>query len=773
MEHTEQYIKSQLFELLQSDSDDYSQILTLSNELAQMDKRNIRFSVDAGIITRLGKELVGKGETAISELIKNAYDADATYVNLVFKNAFRPGGTLIIEDDGCGMNFDELVNGFMRISSSDKIHNPITTIFKRKKAGKKGIGRFATQRLGDILTIITQKKESKQAIKTTIKWNDFGIDQELSNITSNVIYIPKQREQGTTLIIEKLQDSWSDIAITRAYKYTENLLLPEPLSEGRKAWDAKRYDHGFKAYLYRDKVSEETIVINEDIAFLNHALATIEGYIDSNGYAFWKVHSDKIDIPYTGFNKIGAERENDDLPFSHIHSIHFKTRYFIYSKELIPKTLFTYIKNLGNELGGIKLYRNGFRVPPYGEGQNDWLGLDESVRRRTYIFPHQNQSFFGFVEIDDAATDLFEETSSREGLIENDAYAELRDFVYRAIISACQVVASIREKKQTANQKNWKKSSTEKIEEAINELHRMSSENTSSENRETDDKQDESNEQKEYFKRIVQQLSEGYNEGKEEKDRLIDEINMLRIFAALGLIIGEFIHEIKNYLPGFKAEVEYLQKLLQNNSDAIDRINLLQTNIKAFYSYTSFFDKSISRNVQRDIEPINIKERISSFYDTIKNNCKKAHIDLTTNLDKRSVLLSDLTTIPMHPSEWASILFNLYTNSKKAIKKSTEKNNGKIDISCGESSNYIYVDFSDNGIGVDEKIRDRIFDAFVTTTSAASSNSDDIETYTGTGLGLKIVKDIISSYNGNIYLKPESNIGYTTTFRIEIPKNNV
>ena len=144
------------------------------------------------------------------------------------------------------------------------------------------------------------------------------------------MYVPKQREQGTTLIIEKLQDSWSDTAITRAYKYTENLLLPEPLSEERKAWDAKRYDPGFKAYLYRDKISEETIVINEDIAFLNHALATIEGYIDSNGYAFWKVYSDKIDIPYTGFNKIGAQRENDELPFSHIHSIHL-------AKTLFPK----------------------------------------------------------------------------------------------------------------------------------------------------------------------------------------------------------------------------------------------------------------------------------------------------------------------------------------------------------------------------------------------------------------------------------------------------
>lgn len=153
---------------------------------------------------------------------------------------------------------------------------------------------------------------------------------------------------------------------------------------------------------------------------------------------------------------------------------------------------------------------------------------------------------------------MFEETSSREGLIENVAYAELRDFVYRSIISACQVVASIREKN---------KQQIRKIGRSHPQKNRRSNKWTTPnvfwkyliKNKEADDKQDESNEQKEYFKRIVQQLSEGYNEGKEEKDRLIDEINMLRIFAALGLVIGEFIHEIKNYLPGFKAEVEYLQ----------------------------------------------------------------------------------------------------------------------------------------------------------------------------------------------------------------------
>lgn len=248
----------------------------------------------------------------------------------------------------------------------------------------------------------------------------------------------------------------------RAYKYTDSLLLPEPLSNERIKWDANRQDPGFKAQLYRDSISEDNLIINEDIAFLNHALAIIEGYIDEQGHGFWKVSSDKIEIPYTNYTPIGATRDEDDRPYSQVRNVHFKTRYFIYSSDLIPKTLFTYIKNLGNELGGIKLYRNGFRVPPYGEGQNDWLGFDESVRRRNFLFPHQNQSFFGFVEIDDAAADLFEETSSREGLIENVAYDELRDFVYRSVTAACQTVASIRNKKQTANQKNWEKSSSEK-----------------------------------------------------------------------------------------------------------------------------------------------------------------------------------------------------------------------------------------------------------------------------------------------------------------------
>lgn len=760
----EKEIKAELSELLKSETSDYSAILALSNELAQLDSEHVRFSVDAGLINRLGKELVGKGETAISELIKNAYDADAKKVDLVFKNALKPGGTLIIDDDGSGMTYEELINGFMRISSSEKIHNPISPIYKRRKAGRKGIGRFSTQRLGRKLTIITQTEDMDCALRAIIKWDEFITDRNLSEICSSIDNIPKQKKKGTTLIIESLNDSWTDTAIKRAYKYTENLLIPEPLSAERRKWDEDRNDPGFKANLYREFISKENSIIDERSAFFDHALAVIEGYVDNDGNGFWSVTSSKLDIATKGYRPIGKSRENNLSAFSYIHDIYFKTYYFIYDADLIPKSMFSYVKNLGNESGGIKLYRNGFRVPPYGESGNDWIGLDESVRRRTYVFPHQNQSFFGFVEIGDSSQNLFEETSSREGLIENKAYQEMTDFLYRAIIAAGLEIASIRQKKQTANQKNWSKRGKDKIKEGLDDLKRLTGSESAQDSERTSD-----NDRQQQYRDIYEKISEGLAEDSSETQALIDENNMLRVFAALGLVIGEFVHEIKNYLPGFDAEISYLNGLLTDNRTAKERLSLLKNNVDAFSSYTLYFDKSISRNVSRDLEPIHIKERISTFLKIIERNALKAHIKINTNLDDDVILLSDMTTVPMHPSEWASILFNLYTNSKKAIRKSG-LNSGHIKIECGENDSNIFIDFSDNGCGVDPTIKDRIFDAFVTTTGVASHNSSDIDVHTGTGLGLKIISDILSSYNGFICLKESPTPGYKTTFRIEIPK---
>jgi len=89
---------------------------------------------------------------------------------------------------------------------------------------------------------------------------------------------------------------------------------------------------------------------------------------------------------------------------------------------------------------------------------------------------------------------------------------------------------------------------------------------------------------------------------------LIDENNMLRILAGVGLVIGEFVHEIQRFLPGFNAEINFLKNTLKDNEDIIKRVELLDENVKAFTIYTSFFNKAISRNVFRELEPIELRD---------------------------------------------------------------------------------------------------------------------------------------------------------------------
>jgi len=762
-------LKKKLSEEIQKESSDNNLILALSSEIAKLDDSQVRFSVDAGIINRLGKELVGKHETAVSELVKNAFDADATEVNLVFENAWYTGGTLVIEDNGTGMTKDQLINGFMRLSSSDKIHNPISDKYKRTRAGRKGIGRFATQRLGSKLTIITHTAKSDSSIKISINWNDFETDKDLLSVSNNIEIVPKSKEEGTTLIIENLRDGWSDAMIKRVFRYTSELLQPFPLSKKNIDEAESSIDPGFKSYYFRQEGQELIPIIDEDEAVFKHALAEIEGYVLDDGQGCWALKSEKLNFPQDIF-LIGNDdknRENHTEPFNLIKGVHFKVHYFIYEPTLFSPGTFTFIRNLAYEKGGIRLYRNGFRVLPYGEQGDDWLGLDKSNNRSSTLGPHMNICFFGFVEIEDNQGDKFEETSSREGLIENDSLKELIDFVYRSLISAVQRVSLLRGRKATASQKDFKKKENkpiEKIESAVSFLKELISIKDISTHPSFDRLINTIEEKKELEENIVK-IQEAIEEEKLEKQALIDENNMLRILAGLGLVIGEFIHEVQRFLPGFDADIKFLKNAVKDYKEVYERTELLETNIRSFSSYTSYFDKTISRNILRELEPIELRIVVRRFISIIQNDLKRAEIEFIEPEFKGY----DLFTIPMHPSEWASILFNLYTNSKKAIYRKRSK--GKMFIECGIENANVYLEFSDNGDGILPENEDSIFNAFYTTTSAANHSGNDVDSLVGTGLGLKIVKDIVEFYGGQIFVTSPLS-GFKTTIRIEIPKNN-
>lgn len=259
-------LQEELLNVLQREKVDISQVLTLATELAKNDPDNVRFFTDAGILRRLGYELVSRQETAVSELVKNAYDADATRVDLIFSNADESGGTLEILDDGVGMTREELVDGFMRLASVSKVREPLSPRYKRQRAGRKGIGRFAVQRLGSQLTITTQTKNSDIALRVRIDWDQFLPGQDLTTVSSRVEIIDKVQKEGTSLVIENLRDSWRESQIRRVWRYVSDLLQPFPLARNA---DTSDNDPGFRAEFYRSENDDLKLLLMRKPKYLN------------------------------------------------------------------------------------------------------------------------------------------------------------------------------------------------------------------------------------------------------------------------------------------------------------------------------------------------------------------------------------------------------------------------------------------------------------------------------------------------------------------------
>lgn len=733
--------------------------------------KEIGFTVDAGLIQRLGYELVGRAETAVSELIKNAYDADATLVDVNFINSLQKGGSLIISDNGLGMTFNQLVNGFMRISSADKVHNPVSGKFKRTKAGKKGIGRFATQRLGEQLTITTQSKDSNKALRIVIKWNEYSIDRELSSITFPVEEIDKEKEEGTTLTIVGLRDSWSVTSIKRVYRYVLDLFQPDYLSDRSKNHNsAVQNEESFKVNFIQEINSQREYIINEQMSIFDKSLATFEGYIDDlhKGSVHIKCDSlnidDIVDIEYNKKNEQGLIAEKF---YSNLVDVHFKIHYFIYSRPQyyggrVTTLELNGIQELSKTVSGVRLYRNGFRVLPYGEPTDDWTNIDRRWSSESGVVnvPLSNKNLYGFVEITDPEGNLFEETASREGLIENEAFRQLSDFLHKSLVSARQRISEgvTLFKEQQNYDEDISEDSEEKhqsTEERLKELENLVDyESGNGEfNNEVDIEQSSAEKEKERDKRkkLVASIR-----------KEIEEASMLRVLAGMGLTIGEFSHEVKQFQPSIYGYISQLkeEKLTENG---LIQLNGITHNLNNLITYTAYFNATVSQNINRETEPIDTLAVLDNFQQTISNDLLKSKIIF--DIDPWDY---NVKTIPMHKSEWSSILFNLYTNSKKAINRA-QLTNGKILVEVGIEKENVFLNFYDNGDGIPLENRSRVFNAFFTTSTPAGFDAPRNEQLVGSGLGLKIVKDIIMSYKGRISIIDPTD-GFSTCVRIEIPR---
>lgn len=702
------------------------------------------FSVDASHISRLGLELVAKQETAVAELVKNGYDADATLVDLIF--SLEEGGRTSLEvfDNGSGMDIEQLEAGFMRLSTPNKVSSPLSDRYQRQKAGRKGIGRFAAQRLGRRLVLETTTSSIHYGLRLEINWEQFEAERNLTSVPSTIKRIKKPFGQGTRLTILDLRDSWSDAQIERSHRHIAELIQPFPLSS---AEPRSNRDPGFKASFARERNGDLEIVADDWSLYFSHALAEIDGQVDGDGFGFWSIRSDRYKIQ-SGPTNIGPQKDRPSEPYTNIRSIRFKAYYYI-DKE----TQRTHRAKVAEKLqssGGIRLYRNGFRVLPYGERFDDWLKLNASNLLRKVLPPHSNRNFLGFVEITDIDGAYFEETSSREGLLENDSFLELTDFVSSVLKTAILPIAEARQKKLTTTDSRQKRRSPKgQADEILERLAVL---------------QKSANNNPQYaaaLSNVLESVQGSIQEIGVTGEALLEELGMMRVLASLGLTIGEFTHEIRLSLEAVRASASLLASRMVANSDEAKQASSLLDQISDFEGYLTYFDATVRDNVSRETTALEIRDVVNAFISVVSPKINRNELKLEQDFEGYGLFVR-----PMHKSEWASILINLFTNSLKAIRRSGVI--GHIKIECGRMGDKIFLDFMDNGDGIPETSADRIFDAFFTTTSITGASEED-GTLAGMGMGLKILKDIVESANGEVtLLKPQD--GFSTCFRITMPE---
>lgn len=712
----------------------------------------LRFTADAALIDRLGRELVGKQETALIELIKNSYDADATEVRVTF-DARR----ILISDNGTGMSREQLIYGFLRLASDSKVREPFSRKFNRRRAGRKGIGRFATQRLGSYLRLRTWFGDKQPGLELTINWRSFEQGHALQDIPVLLDEIDA-RAPGTELEITHLRDDWSEAQIRRSWRGVLSLQKPFTIApiENRP-----KEDPGFEVSFWEvsGAFSDPQLVSDYETEILSHAHAKIEFRVDETGKAEWRLTENKYgsNVPWTRFHHL-QEGSAGSRHYDALRNAWLKAYYFNLAAGDFPPTVFSRIRQALTSDGGIRLYRNGFRVVPYGEPGDDWLRLDEAYVRRAVLIPISNKNFFGAVEVYDPEGERFEEHTSREGLIETPAFSELRELTSSVLTTAAIKLGSDRGRKTRAG----RPSNPLPQEQVVSELRliaRRAVESAGGSEARLSGAQAAS------LQAVAELADQGADAIERGTSELADESTLLRMLATLGLTAAEFSHETGMTFEAVRLDLAavFEAALAARTDDEFgSQSTRARTMLDRLDALTSYLNDIASARSARELAPISLSRAVEDFAKGIGPLAAKSEITLELDTPE----FDGLFTKPMHQAELASILLNFYSNSVKAMRRTAHGR--RIRIEAKRDHDRVVLNFSDTGDGIAEDAKARVFDLFFTTRAAAPSSAPDKQLATGTGLGLWIVAQIVRNAGGTVTVA-DAPPGFSTCLTVALP----
>lgn len=399
----------------------------------------MEFRVSSALKDLIGKELITDDQTAIFELVKNSYDADASKVRVIFKSINGTNPRILVVDDGIGMNREDIENKWLFVGFSEKREEYIRAHKERKKtsriyAGSKGIGRFSCDRLGKLLTIFSKTESDEGINELIVFWDRFEVDQSEEfqnieidfNIVHSIIYPTvsdffKTNTHGTVLQIEELNSSWEDPQkLVRLKRYLQRLINPEQFKNDNFQINIEAEDFLDHDQRNIDKQKDDQIINGE-----------------VQNFVFKKIepNTTTIDVNIT-VNEISTKLfDKGELIFQLETSVpeHLANLYGIHASisflNKYAKSVFKRMMGIDSvDFGHIYLYKNGFRIHPYGDPSDDWLGIGRRQQQGHYRYIG-NRDLVGRVEILGDQVELREVTSRSSGLVMTEMAYQLIDFI--------------------------------------------------------------------------------------------------------------------------------------------------------------------------------------------------------------------------------------------------------------------------------------------------------------------------------------------------------
>ena len=385
----------------------------------------LNFKVSSELKSILGRDLIINDYIAILELVKNSYDAYATLVEICFEN-----DRIVISDNGKGMSLRDIKDKWLfvgfsakRDGTEDEKRTSFRNNINRNYAGAKGIGRLSCDRLSRELTMTTKSLDSIAIEKLNVKWSSFEEDQrkEMEAISiphetllDNNIRFAGGSAYGTTLVLSNLYEEWNREKILNLRRFLEKMINPFQSSSDEFHIVVKAEREMVEDLRYEDYLRVNGEIRNSISAILDIKTTKIESDI-KNGIIHTRLEDRGI---------LMYEIE-EDSGYEHLNHATISMYY------LNRAAKYNFSLRMGMQpvnYGSIFLFRNGIRVLPYGEPNDDSWNLDKRLQQGYNRFLGTRE-LFGRVDVETENIEDFKEVSSRDGgLINTPSAKELFDY---------------------------------------------------------------------------------------------------------------------------------------------------------------------------------------------------------------------------------------------------------------------------------------------------------------------------------------------------------